>query len=213
MPIHIKQLENSIGFGVTPEDAEVDAYINMCKVSLSNDFKSKYSKKREETHPWLPKPTMLHISGVGCLWYHDTKITETKSSKSLVVSHTGPSIFTYLSELFGSALSYTDIVCTYREEIDAFFMNISKDFIPVKNMPIVQILRESDSFIPEVVYSTRFGFSIGITDNEVGIRFLGEDCYYLIPVASTEFQMDAVYYLLSRAGYALQEGRLIDTDG
>lgn len=203
MPAFIKQTNTSIGFGVTREEAENDAYINACTVDLSNDKEKRFISRRTELHPWMPLSNMLHISGVGCLVYENRKIRETASGKTIVVAATGNAIFRYMSILFGERLSYTDIVCVLREEIDTFFANISNEFVPIGQMPIIQTQRESAGFIPNVLYKTNAGFVIGCVNNYVGIRHIGEDCFYVTEVNKSVEQLDAIYRLLYRTGKVL----------
>ena len=100
-------------------------------------------------------------------------------------------------------LSYTDIVCVLREEIDTFFTNISNEFVPIGQMPIIQTQRESAGFIPNVLYKTNAGFVIGCVNNYVGIRHIGEDCFYVTEVNKSVEQLDAIYRLLYRTGKVL----------
>lgn len=210
MPVFIKQTASSVGFGITQAEATEDAYNNACMISLSNDSKNKFAERRKALHPWMPLPTMLHISGVGCLYYKDMKITETATNKSVIVAATGTSIFQYLSLLFTNRLTYTDIICVLREEIDTFFQNISEEFIPISSLPIIQTQKETADFIPEAVYSTSYNFVIGCASDKIGIKYSGEDCYYVIQVNSSSEQMDALYRLLYRTGYVLVEDKVIE---
>jgi len=205
MPNFIKQLGSSIGFGLTRVEAEEDAYINSCIISLSNDTEQIFKQRREQLKPWMPTPVMVHISGVGCLSYEDGIIAETNSGNRVVVASTGTSIFYYLSELFGKHLSYTDIVCVLREEFDTFFQNISEDFITIQNMDIIQCQQETISFVPTTMYNTSCGFVIGCSDNAIGIKFQGEDSYYISQVEDVNEQIFALHRLMYRTGTSLRE--------
>lgn len=210
MPAFIKQTNSAIGFGLSKEEAENDAYINSCIIGLSNDKEQRFIKRREELHPWMPLPNVLHISGVGCLVYENRKIKETASGKTIVVAATGNAIFQYIALLFGRKLSYTDIVCVLREELDTFFLNISNEFVPIRDMPIIQTQRESADFIPTVLYRTNAGFIIGCVDNYIGIKYIGEDCFYVMSVSKVSEQVDALYRLLYRTGKILIDDAVED---
>lgn len=200
MPAFIKTTKTSVGFGISSDEANEDAYINACTISLANDVENKFRKRREELHPWMPLPNVLHISGIGCLVYENKKITETASGTTVIVASTGISVFQYLSILFERRLKYTDIVCTVRAEFDTFFTNISDEFMTIKDMPLIQTQRESADFEPRVLYGTDSGITIGCTDGYAGIKYSGEDCYYVCPINKVSDQMHAIHRLLYRTG-------------
>lgn len=208
MPSFIKQTGHSIGFGLTSDEATDDAYVNACILSLANDDKQKFVNRREELHPWMPTANVLHISSIGCLVYKDMKITETRTGKTIMIAATGISIFQYLAALFGTRLSYTDIVCVLREELDTFFQNISTDFVMLKNMSVIQVQRESADFIPDVLYRTNAQFIIGVVEDYVGIKYVGEDCYYVCFIQDSSAVIAALHRLLYRTGNVLVDDRL-----
>lgn len=210
MGAFVKQQYGSVGFGISAEEAVEDAYINACSTSLDNDTRGIFKSRRQEMHPWMPTPHMLHISGVGCLVYENAVIRETKSNNSLIVAATNNSIFYYLAELFGDRLSYTDIVCVLRNELDTFFTNISKDFITISSMPIIQVQAENDDFLLDVIYRTSKDVMIGCTDSMMGIKFLGEDVYYTCPIESPVQQIGALHRLFYRTGFALVGDELLE---
>lgn len=212
MASYVKQDKHSIGFGLTDKEASADVYVNSCMTSLSNDTKNLFTKRREDIRPWMPKSNMLHLSGIGCLLYDNMKITETGTGKQVLVAATGDSIFYYLSELFGSKLSYSDIVCVLREEIDMFFRNISDEFVLIEEMPLIQVQQESVNFKPSVLYTTKFNFAIGCSEKEVGLRWHGEDCYYISQVDNSMQQITALYRLLYRSGYTIVNNELVELD-
>lgn len=199
----MKMAYDSVGYGITEEEATEDAYINSCTRSLNNDVEMRFKNRREELHPWMPLPNMLHISSVGCLVYENKQILETASGNRLVVASTGGSIFRYLANLFGRRLTYTDIVCVLREEIDTFFLNISKEFTPIKDMQIISTQSESYNFSPRALYKTNSNFTIGCDVGYVGIRYQGETNYYVCGVESQAEQINALYRLLYRTGNVL----------
>lgn len=204
----IAQTKNSIGFGLSYEEATADAYVNSCMVSLQNDKDGIFTKRRKEISPWMPKANMLHLSGIGCLIYEEMKITETGTGKQVLVATTGDSIFFYLAELFGDKLSYSDIVCVIREEIDAFFTNISNEFILIEDMSLIQVQQESVNFKPDVLYTTEFNFAIGCSEDTIGLKWQGEDCYYTAHIDNTTQQITELYRLLYRSGYIVINGTL-----
>lgn len=210
MPGYIKQSKHSIGFGLTQEEATIDAYVGSCIPTLLSDTDGRFTERRKELCPWMPTSSMLHISGVGCLVYDDGKITETRSGKQVIVAATGDSIFYYLSTLFGGRLSYTDIVCVLREEIDTFFQNISKDFVSIESMPIIQVQQESVNYKPTVIYTTSFNFVVGCSENIVGLKWHGEDSYYTCNVDNSTQQITTLYRLLYRSGYTIVEDELVE---
>lgn len=210
MPVFIEQKQTAIGFGISRAEAKEDLYNNACMVTLANDTKGVFAKRREELHPWMPLPNMLHISGVGCLLYEDMKITETSTNKTIVVAATGASIFRYLSVLFEDKLSYTDIICVLREEIDTFFLNISEEFTPISSLQVIQVQKESDDFIPSAIYSTSYNFVIGCVEDAIGIKYSGEDCYYVAQVNKSSEQIDSLYRLLYRTGYILVNDKVVE---
>lgn len=211
MPSYIKQSKRSIGFGVSMNEALEDAYVNSCIGDISMDTKGIFIKRREQICPWMPKSNMLHLSGIGCLVYDKGKITETRTGKQVLVAATRDSVFYYLSTLFGDRLSYSDIVCVLRNELDTFFTNISKEFIPITDLPLIQVQQE-DSFRPVSVYYTTFNFMIGYSDDAVGVRWTGDDCYYTINVDDSTQQLPALYRLLYRGGYTIVDGDLVALD-
>lgn len=212
MPSYVKQSKHSIGFGLSNEEATADAYVNGCMTSLADDTKGIFIDRRESIRPWMPKSNMLHLSGIGCLLYDNMKITETNTGKQVLVAATGDSIFYYLSELFGNKLSYSDIVCVLREELDTFFMNISDEFVLIEDMPLIQVQQESINFRPTVLYTTKFNFSIGCSETMVGVKWHGEDCYYTAQIDNSTQQITALYRLLYRSGYTIVGDRLLELD-
>ncbi len=210
MGAFIRQKYNSIGFGVSVDEALEDAYINACSVSLSNDVNGLFTKRRKEIHPWMPTPHMLHLSGIGCLVYDSATIKEMNSGNEVIVAATNNSIFYYLAELFGNVLSYTDIICVLREELDIFFTNISTDFIPISAMPVIQVQSETDDFSLDVLYKTSLDFMIGCTESMIGVKYLGEDVYYTCPIESTLQQIGALHRLLYRTGFVYSNNELLE---
>lgn len=210
MATFIRQSYGSIGFGVSEEEALEDAYINACSVSLSNDLKEMFKKRRESINPWMPTSNMLHLSGIGCLVYSDNVIKEISSGNEIEIDETNNMIFYYLSMLFGDRLSYTDIICVLREEIDIFFTRIKSSFIPIRDMPMIQVTNETNDFYLDVMYRTSEDFIIGCTETMIGIKFLGEDAYYTCPINSISQQKGALYRLLYRTGYVLIGNRLLE---
>lgn len=210
MSCYVKQSKRSIGFGTSMIEATDDAYVNSCINDLSMDTNGLFIKRREEICPWMPKSNMLHLSGIGCLVYDKGYITETKTNKKVLVAATGDSIFYYLNELFGAQLSYSDIICTLREEIDTFFKNISKDFVSIADMPIIQVQQESASFQPLAIYTTKFDFVIGCSEQLIGVKWFGDDCYYTVSIDDSTQQITALYRILARCGYTIVDDELIE---
>lgn len=210
MGAFVRQRYNSIGFGISPEEALEDAYINACSANIASDTTGVFNRRRSEIHPWMPTKYMLHLSDIGCLVYENARIREVKSGKEVIMAATDNSMFYYLAELFENRLSYTDIVCVLREEIDTFFTNISKDFIPIKNMPIIQVQTENDEFALDVIYRTSLDFTIGCTEDMIGIKYVGEDVYYTCPIVSPKQQIGALHRLLYRTGFAFVDDVLLE---
>lgn len=203
MSMFVERRGASVGFGVSAEEAIRDTYINSCTQSLCNDVNNEFTARRKLLSPWMPSANMLHISGVGCLIYKDMMITEVASGNQVYVAATNNSIFYYLSVLFNTKLSYTDIVCVLREELDIFFQNISDSFVPIGDIPPIQVLKESQDFKPNVVYNTDSNFMIGCADGAIGIKHLGEDCFYVCRIKDKTEQLPALHYLLYRTGYVI----------
>lgn len=201
----IEVSDGFVGFGATREEAIEDCYIAKCIASLSNDTEEKFTKRREELHPWLPMSNLLHISGVGCLMYKDYRIIETKSGRSVSLLRKDGSIFYYMSQLFQDSLSFTDIAVVLRPEIEQFFKNISEEFASIKEYPQIQLLNNDNGFKPIVIYNTSDGIIIGNAGSQIGIKFVGDSHYYVTDVDSNFVTMDMLSYVGLKLGVIFTE--------
>lgn len=190
--------DGQIGFGVTQEEAVSDWYINRCRDNLEYDTENKFKSKREIYKPWFPQSNMLHISTVGCLIYKEGKLWNTKSKQSIAVDTTGYNIYYYLYNIIGNNLSYSDIFVTLHKEISEFFKNISNEFVPLKQYPIIKISERGVNFNPEVIYSLNSEIFIGYDRHYIGLKFLGEDFYYIVELEDKKDTLGILCYLSYR---------------
>lgn len=195
-----------IGFGLDAEEAENDWYVNKCKESLALDAERRFTRRLQELKPWLPNEDMLHITGVGCLVYKDGELTETRTSRRVRIGKKEFEMFYYLSKVLGDALSYTDIVVVLQRELNQFFYNISNQFIPIGEYPIVKVAERSDHFNPETIYYTTSGALIGCTGQYVGLKELGDEQYHIAESFGKENMRGILSYIGYRVGVQFSEG-------
>jgi len=200
--------DKQVGFGLTKEDAENDWYINMCRENIENDTNHRYTARISELSAWLPMSNLLHISGVGCLEYHDGVLLETRSGNSVRVMRKGYSIYSYLTELFGDGLSYEDIAVCVQEPLTRFFRGISEEFYPLREYPSVKVAERNEQFNPEVIYILRNGVTVGSSKDIIGMKLLGDEQYHLLELDLLQNRYDALMYLRYRLGVTLGEGGL-----
>lgn len=202
---YIVSINNIFGFGLTREEAENDYYINKCKQDLSNDDENRYVERRRQLHPWMPKENRLHISDVGYLTFEGNVIREERTGKEILPIYKKNSIFFIMSVLFGNILTYEDITVVLREELDAFFNNISTEFISIKDMSTIYISSQETGFIPSIEYnSSKLGVTIGVDKNQIGLCLHGSHEYYVCDYYDNH-QMEALSYLGYRTGILLTE--------
>lgn len=193
-------LDGQIGFGVTEEEAQNDWYINKCRENLEYDTKNEFKSKRALYKPWFPQKSMLHISTIGCLIYEKGKLWNTKDKSTVTIDATGYNIYYYLSRTFGNRLSYSDIFVVLQKEISKFFRSISLEFIPLIEYPIIKISARGAAFNPEVVYALNSGLFIGYGNQFIGLKFLGEEQYYLVELKDRKDMIGILSYLGYRLG-------------
>lgn len=194
-----------IGFGFTVESAKNDLKINQLRHDIAKDEEGRYLTRRRELSPWMPVGNILHISGIGCLVYEGTTLTEVRSGKSVIVSRKEGTLFYYMAKLFGSKLSYTDIMIVLRPELDRLFQNISKDFTKLEDFPYVMLKNVSNGFKPNITYILDTGHIIGIDETMVGIKALGEDMYHVADIDEAPI-ITTLSYIGYKLGLIIYEG-------
>lgn len=199
--------DGEIGFGFTSESAELDLKINQLRHDITKDSEGVYLKRRKELSPWMPTNNILHISGVGCLVYEGLTLTEVKSGRSVTISRKAGLIFYYLGKLFGNLLSYTDIMVVLRPELDRLFQNISTEFTKLENFPYVMLKNAFNGFKPNVTYTLDTGHVIGVDDDMVGIKVLGEDMYHVADIDDAPI-ITTLAYIGYKLGLIIYEGVL-----
>ena len=197
--------DGQVGFGNTKEEAEYDLYVNKCRQSLSNDKDKLFTKRREELKPWLPKENMLHITSVGCLVYDNGKLYNSKTGKSVVITQYDKAIYYYVACLLGDDLSYTDITVVLRPEIDKLFSTISDRFRLIKDMPTIKRMSGINGFEPNIVYTLNCGILVGITDDLVGAKVIGDEMFNVVEREGSLATIPLLSYVGYKIGYIFDE--------
>ena len=195
----IAAAKGEIGFGIDNEDAQCDLRVNICKRNIQNDETGEFLQRRKKLNPWMPKPNMLHITGIGCLIYENGSLRNTKNSSAVFVREYGPSIYYYLARTLGCSVTYSDIVVVLRPELNTLFGNISTEFMRIEDMPYIKVIDEFNGFKPTTVYKLISGINIGISNDFVGIKRAGDKMYYAV-----EFNENiSLPAILSYVGYRM----------
>lgn len=202
---YISNKYDTVGFGMSKEEADNDSYLNMCRKDIQKDSERKYIIRRKEVNPWLPLPNILQFPGIGCLVYRPPLLFEQKSGKSMMVDTFKKSIFYYVMSLTEGALNYADIMVSFQEEIDIFFKNIAKEFDSLNEYPVIKCVSTENGFSSGAVYTLNGGVLIGVSSDYVGIKTLGCEWYYAVDRVSQDSLIPAIYYLAARAGIVLSE--------
>ncbi len=194
--------KGQIGFGESVEEAQEDLYDNLCRVSLANDTMGKFKKRREELKPWFPVENMLCIRGVGCLQCEGDILYENKTGKAVYLNSDNNSVYYYLTKLFGSTLTYTDISIVLRPEIDKLFSIASNRMLKLSEQPCIHL---NDSFKPKTVYTFTNELQIGISKEIVGIRYKEGRPYYSLELNRDMNCFAALFCISRKMGLILTE--------
>ena len=194
----------SLGFGMSEKEASDDAYINKCRGNLGNDVEHKFAKQKQKLSVWSPASDLLHISDIGCLQIVDGMLKDLRSGKVIRLNSRG-NIFYYCLHLFGSLLSYTEILCVISKALEDFLDSYSKDYVHVANLPMIQVVELTNEFSPNVTYMLDNEFIIGTYENCLGIKGMGDEAYYVLNGISDEETRFILPYLGYRVGCVFEE--------
>ena len=205
---YIETREGQIGFGSTVEEANEDLYVNLCKVDLQNDIQNKFLPRRSFLKPWIPKENMLHIHTVGCLIREGNSILETRSGKSIEITGGLYSQFYILAKLFGTHITYTDILVTCRPELDTFFQGISMNCTSILDLPPIRKICSGNGFEPNVTYTFGERILLGIHNNVLGMKEAGDEMFSILDLGRDVSLRNAMAYLGYKLGYVFTESEV-----
>lgn len=188
---------NVMGFGATEEERLHDWELN--KMSVSGELIGDYRWMPVRYNPWFPTSKMLHISEVGCLYYEQSTLVNTRNQQRVNVNKFGRCIYYYLMKLFGDTVTYELIKVVLRESLDSFFQNISTSFAPLNDYNQIFIADEGD-FEDYALYRYD-GYDVIYNSATVGIRVQGCETFYTV-FHQDDLQAD-LCYLAYRAGIYL----------
>lgn len=183
-----------MGFGATVDEQMHDWKIN--KLSCCKDLPEEYQRLRAQCNPWFPVKNMLHISDIGCLYYTDRKLLNTKIQKGVAVDKYGRCIYYYLMELFGDTLVYDVVRIVLHDSLEMLFQQISPSFVPLSEYNQVFIADEAD-FYEYVKYEYQDCVVI-CSQTIVGLQIKGSGHFYVVN-HQDDLQAD-LCYLAYRAG-------------
>lgn len=199
----------SAGFGATLDDAKYDAYVNDCRLDIENDTSCLFKKRRSELEPWLPVENVCHITGVGALYYNKGFISETSSGKSMSICRSKYATYFYMATLFGTKLSYEDITVVLRPEINKFLHNINPEIVPIEKWPFIKLVNSDNGFKPEITYSLDNGLIIGITQDSVGMKHIGDELYHAVDITDESESIFMLSYIAYKMGCVLGQDELL----
>ena len=185
-----------VGFGLSRELAVEDSKWNQLR-QASVEVDDKYKERRKQLHPWLPRPNMLHITGVGCIMTDGQQIWDAANSSKKMLCWKY-SIFYILQSLFPGKLSFEDICFTIREELDTLFSNVSADVVLIKDMPPIRLGDKRNDFTPYVKYFMDDGIVIAFGEKEVGVKRIYEPMYHTVDLPEQDSIVDIVAYIACR---------------
>lgn len=191
-----------IGFGEDEEEIERDLYINKCKHDISLDERDLYKGRRNELLPWLPTKNVLHISNVGCLILDLNSVFNHEGKQVEIIESSNP--FRYIAELFGTSVSYEDIIVVLRESIDELF----EEEVYVNrlvDLPIIRLESLNLGFVVETLYQCDQGLLIAITKDAVGLKFVGDEYFHVVDMIEGDDVLSLIAYIGYKIGIVLSE--------
>lgn len=123
------------GLGLTQEEAMLDMKFN---VERSGKFTTERLNRRKEVHAWLPKPNLLHVSGVGAILYENNQFINLRTERRARVRIKPLSHYLCLYSVFDGKLSYEDFTITISPEVNRFLGNISDKFLALCDFPYIK---------------------------------------------------------------------------
>lgn len=128
-----------VGFGLTQSDAMKDLQFN---IERSGKFSASRLKRREEIHAWLPKPNLIHVTGVGSILYDDNFFINLQTGRKVRARIKPLSHYLCLFSAFDGKLSYEDFTITISPEVNKFLGNISDKFLQLCDFPYIKPVEE-----------------------------------------------------------------------
>lgn len=180
--------DNIVGIGFTPAARKRDWQIK--KDSTLDNLPMEYRSKFLRFRPWSPVADMLHISYVGCLMYNKPMLTNTANGKSVLVNKYGKSMYYYIMKLYGSALSYEDIVVVLRKQLDSFFTGITKAIAPLSQYETIQLCTDEE-LNAGVVYEYDT-FCLYLSKTQLAIKKPSMEYWYIMDIQD-DWRSDLCY--------------------
>lgn len=197
--------KNIVAFGQDIEDAEYEWKMRYYMHYPEEINSSEYAIRVLQLHPWRPTSKHLQISSVGCLKSVNNLIVETASGKSVLITQKKYSIFQYIMSLLGNKVTYEDIVVVLRENLNAFFREISKEFVPIEEYPQILCINEDNGFDPGVTYTLGENAVVGISNEYVGIKVKGYEYFYAVELNNEAYEAALIAYIAYRAGMVFND--------
>ena len=190
-----------IGYGISPEEAAEDCHINKVKSERMRELDKESEQRLDEIKPWCPNEWMLHLSGIGCIYFNTGALRDTRSERAIVIlnSAIGKSIYYFLAQSLGDQITYREINTVLGTELDKFFQGISTRFISLFDYPTIQLKDTTYDFEPEIRYVIGSDVVIGQTETEIGIAYAGTTIYYTVSTVDFE-PLHALAYIAYRMG-------------
>lgn len=123
-----------VGLGLTPEEARESMRFY---VERSGKLSQETLKRRKEIHTWLPRPNILHVTGVGAIQYKDNRFINLVTGRKVPVYVKPLSHYLCLYSAFDGRLSFKDFTVTISQEVNRFLSNISDKFLTLDDFPYI----------------------------------------------------------------------------
>lgn len=189
------------GLGLTTEEAMESMRFY---VERSGKLSTVRLERRKEIHPWLPRPNLLHVKGVGAILYRGNSFVNLKTGTEVMVVNKPMAHYLCLYSAFDGEISFEDFTITIAKEVNEFLSNVSGTYLSLNDFPYIKpveslkIKHYHQTVVENVSVIETMNQSIVVSDNgymrEVE-KVIGVSCDCLLAYlfASMGFSYDGVH--------------------
>ena len=157
------------GFGRTPDEAFASMQFNLERSGRLSDH---HIQKRKEMHAWLPKPNLLHVTGVGAIVYEKGFLRNLVTGRKVKLLMKPFAHYLCVFSAFDGLISFEDFTLVIAPEVNRFLSNISDKYLTINDFPYIN---PADSFKPVAYHQTVLeSVSVVETDTDTIILMLGD---------------------------------------
>lgn len=135
MNIYLDRETKIVGCGLTPEEAQLNMQFY---VERRGKLSAEHLARRKEIYAWLPKPSMLHVKGIGAIQYVNDEFVNLRTGRKVRAQRKALAQYLDLFNAFDGYLSFEDFTLTIQQEINLYLSGISDVYQAIDDFPIVK---------------------------------------------------------------------------